>query len=195
MRRATVVRAVREPGDRLIFASEHPWSEFLISRLLGRDGGVLMHASASVLDGGALLFVGHSGAGKSTICEIAEQSGAASLSDDRTIVMIRDDEPMAWGTPWHGSFARTSAQSAPVRGLFLLQQDRSDRVEAIPAERALKELFVRLIQPRISELEVSNTLDTLHAVLAARPLYALHFRPTREAIDLARLTARARERN
>lgn len=189
MRRATIVRAPREQGDSLIFASEHPWSELLISRLLSRDGGVLLHSSAALLDDGALLFIGHSGAGKSTIAEIAEQSGAVALSDDRTIVMLRHDEPVAWGTPWHGSFPRTAATSAPVRGLFLLKQDQIDRIATVSPSRALKELFVRLIQPRVTGPEVSRTLDTLSALVAACPVHWLHFRPTPAVIDLARSTA------
>lgn len=189
MRQATAIRSPRAAVDRIIFASEHPWSEFLVCRLVGRDGGVLLHASSAVVDGGALLFVGHSGAGKSTICEIAEQTGATGLSDDRTIVMFRDGNPIAWGTPWHGSFARTSAASAPVTGLFLLQQDSVDRTEAIPGERALKELFVRLIQPRITSIEVSNTLDALATLVAVRPLHSLHFQPTPAAVQLARAVA------
>ena len=189
MRNATAVRSPRGPDDRIIFASEHPWSEFLVCRLVGRDGGVLLHASSAVVDGGALLFVGHSGAGKSTICEIAEGTGAAGLSDDRTIVTFRDGKPIAWGTPWHGSFARTSSASAEVSGLFLLVQDTVDRVDPISGERALKELFVRLIQPRITAEEVSNTLDALAALVAARPLHALHFQPTPAAVHLARSVA------
>jgi hypothetical protein len=187
MRQATIVRAPREPGDSLIFASEHPWSELLISRLLSRDGGVLLHSSTALIEGGAVLFIGHSGAGKSTIAEIAEQNGTVILSDDRTIVVQRDGGPVAWGTPWHGSFPRTAATSAPVRGLFLLKQAPVDRIDSIPPDRALKELFVRLIQPRIAGPEVSRTLDTLSALVAACPLRTLHFRPTPAVMDLVRL--------
>jgi hypothetical protein len=188
MRSVRIVQAPRPGVENIIFASEYPWAEFIVCRLLGRDGGLLVHASSIVADGGALLFIGHSGAGKSTIAEIAESGGASVLSDDRTIVTF-DGEAWAWGTPWHGTLARTSSDSAPLRGLFLLQQDTVDALETVPHSRALKELFVRLIQPRITGSEVARTTDALQAVLGACPLHLLRFRPTFDAVTLARAAA------
>ena len=72
------------------------------------------------------------------------------------------------------------------RGLFLLHQDAVDAVEDVPASRGLKELFVRLIQPRITGAEVEHTMDALYATLRACPLRLLRFRPTPGAVLLAR---------
>jgi hypothetical protein len=185
MRTVRVVQTPRRGIEKVAFASEYPWAEFIVCRLLGRDGGLLLHASSIVLDGGALLFVGHTGAGKSTIAEIAESGGARVLSDDRTILTL-DGGVRAWGTPWHGTLARTSGDSAPLRGLFLLHQDSVDAVEEVPASRALKELFVRLIQPRITGAEVERTMDALYATLRACPLRLLRFQPTLAAVLLVR---------
>jgi hypothetical protein len=187
-RRVRIVQAPRAGAEKIIFASEYPWAEFIVCRLLGRDGGLLVHASSIVLDGGALLFIGHSGAGKSTIAEIAESGGARVLSDDRTILTV-DDGVRAWGTPWHGTLARTSSDSAPLHGLFLLHQDSVDALEEVPQSRALKELFVRLIQPRITGSEVTRTTDALEATLRACPLRLLRFRPTLAAVRLAAAAA------
>jgi hypothetical protein len=189
MRQARMVQAPRPGMNGVLFASEYPWSEFITCRLLCRDGGLLVHASSVIFDGGALLFIGHSGAGKSTIAGIAEECGGAVLSDDRTILTVEQDEVRAWGTPWHGTLARTSSASVPVRGMYLLEQARSNSVDLVPTERALKELFVRLIHPRITGVEVGRAIDTLSVVLALTPLRILRFRPTAEAVSLARLEA------
>lgn len=183
--RAEVTQAPRAGRETLVFASEYPWAEYIVTRLLGRAGGLLLHASSCVRDGMAYLFMGHSGAGKSTISELAETAGARILSDDRTIITLDDGVATAWGTPWHGSFARTSAGSAPIRSISLLVQDRDDRIEAIPVQRAFKETFVRLIQPRINAGEVDRTLATLEEVITRVPVNELHFRPTVAAFELA----------
>lgn len=189
MRLVRIVQAPRPGVNGIVFASEYPWSEFITCRLLGRDGGLLVHASSVVFDDGALLFIGHSGAGKSTIAALAEDCGGVVLSDDRTILALNADGVRAWGTPWHGTFARASAGSMPVHGLYLLKQDTSDAVETVPTKRALKELFVRLIQPRITGMEVGHTMDALSATLRACPLRTLRFRPTASAVALARAEA------
>lgn len=183
--RCAIVQAQREGSEHLAFASEYPWAEYVTCRLLGRDGGLLLHASTCVRDGVAYLFMGHSGAGKSTISELAESVGAFILSDDRTIITMEDGVPTAWGTPWHGSFARTASGSAPIHSISLLVQDREDRLERIPAQRALKETFVRLIQPRITPADVQQNLATLEEVIRHVPVNALHFQPTPAAFELA----------
>jgi hypothetical protein len=171
--------------DRLVRADGYPLLEFIVTRLLGRRDGLLIHASTAIVDGGAHVFVGHSGAGKSTMAAIAEAAGARIPTDDRTIITVADGAVMAWGTPWHGSLIRKSPEGAPLRGLYLLQQAPLDRLEPMTPSRAVKELFVRLIQPRLDASEVQETLRLLEGVVERTPANILHFRPGRAAFDLA----------
>jgi hypothetical protein len=67
----------------------------------------------------------------------------------------------------------------------LLQQAKDDRREPLPRSRAVKELFVRLIQPRLHPAEVQQTLEVLERIVERVPVAILHFRPTRAAFALA----------
>ena len=187
-RRGTLVEAPVMP-DPCVRADGYPLLEYLVARLLGRRNGLLIHASTAIVDGSAYVFVGHSGAGKSTMAAIAEAAGARIPTDDRTIITV-GPEVMAWGTPWHGSLVRKSPEGAPVRGVYLLQHASADRTEPLPAGRALKELFVRLIQPRLDSHEVQETLRILELLVKRVPVAVLHFRPTRAAFELALSGAR-----
>jgi hypothetical protein len=171
--------------DRLIRADGYPLLEFTVARLLGISGGVLIHASTAIVDGEAYVFVGHSRAGKSTIAAIAEQAGALIPTDDRTIITHHDGRTMAWGTPWHGSLVRKRPDGAPVRRIYLLEQADENRCDPLPPARAVKELFVRLIQPRLRGEEVEQTLQVLENVVQSVPTAVLHFRPTPEAFTMA----------
>jgi hypothetical protein len=171
--------------DRAVRADGYPLLEYIVARLLGRHEGLLIHASTAIVDGGAYVFVGHSGAGKSTMASIAEEAGARIPTDDRTIITMRDGVGMAWGTPWHGSLIRKSPDGAPLRRLYLLQKAQEDRVEPLPRGRAVKELFVRLIQPRLHPIEVERTLAVLEETAQRVPIGILHFRPTAAAFELA----------
>lgn len=172
-------------SDRHVRADGYPLLEYLVARLLARHDGLLIHASVAIVDDGAFVFVGHSGAGKSTMASIAEAAGARVPTDDRTIITLVEGAAMAWGTPWHGSLVRKSPEGAPLRGLYLLRQADEDRVEWLEGSRAVKELFVRLIQPRLDALEVGETLRLLEGVVERMPVGILHFRPTRAAFELA----------
>ena len=171
--------------DRFIRADGYPLLEYIVARQLARHDGVLIHASTAIVDGGAYIFVGHSGAGKSTIAAIAESVGAKIPTDDRTILTVGDAPPMAWGTPWHGSLVRKSPDGAPLRGIYLLQQSGLDRCEPLPPGRAVKELFVRLIQPRLHGAEIQQTLHVLESIVERVPTAVLHFRPTEAAFEMA----------
>jgi hypothetical protein len=183
-RTGTLVEAPLLP-DRTVRADGYPVLEYLVTRLLGRHDGALIHASTAIVDGGAYVFVGHSGAGKSTMAALAEAAGATIPTDDRTIITVRGGQPAAWGTPWHGSLVRKSPEGAPLRRIYLLQKAPEDRCEPLSGGRAIKELFVRLIQPRLDGFEVQRTLEVLEKVVERVPVAALHFRPTPAAFELA----------
>ena len=183
-RTGTLTEAPLMP-DRAVRVDGYPVLEYIVTRQLARHDGLLIHASTAIVDGGAYVFVGHSGAGKSTMAAIAEAAGARIPTDDRTVITVRDGVADAWGTPWHGSLVRKSPDGAPLRALYLLQQASHDRCEPVARGRALKELFVRLIQPRLDAVEVQRTLETLEQLVHSVPVSVLHFRPTPAAFELA----------
>ena len=191
---ATVTIRQAPRGEMLAYVSEYPWAEYIIQRRLGLYGGAILHASMAIWDGVAHVFLGHSGAGKSTIAELAEQAGGTIPTEDRTIVTCTADGVFGGGSPWHGSFRRTSPQGARLGSISLLVQDSEDRLEPIGPSRAVKEMFVRTVQARVTEREVHTTLDTLETVAGAVPFYELHFRPTAAAIQLVLRAADARKR-
>jgi hypothetical protein len=163
----------------------HPLSEFLIGRVLSRKHRAEVHASGVIANGGAYLFVGHSGAGKTTISRIAELAGATVLSDDRIIFGMSNGRPRVWGTPWHGSGAYTSPDSGELVGIFLLRQADANALRPAPYAEAIKEVFVRLVQVRVDPEEVLNTHAVLEEVLTVVPSYEFSFRPTLAAFALA----------
>lgn len=191
-RTVRVRQAPRGNGELLAYVSEYPWAEYIMQRRLGIQGGAILHASMAIWDGVGHVFLGHSGAGKSTIAEIAEQEGGMVPTDDRTIVTCGPDGIRGWGTPWHGTFRRTSPEGALIDSVSLLFQDDVDRLDPISAGRAIKEMFVRTVQARITEREVQSTLDTLEAVASGVAFFELHFRPTAAAVRLVLSAAEAR---
>lgn len=92
---------VRDGGEILVAAEAQTPPEVVRLFLLGAAMGVLLHqrgllvlhASAVAVDGRALVFVGDSGAGKSTIAAALQSSGHPVVADD--VVALVADRPGA----------------------------------------------------------------------------------------------------
>ena len=183
-RRARLIHR-RDWGGRPTLRVGYPVDEVLMCRLLVAERVLIVHGATVEYDGMALLFTGHSGAGKSTIAAIAESAGARVLSDDRSIVAMRGATPTVWGTPWHGTHRRGSPEPVPLTAMFLLVQDLEDRTDRISPARATGELLVRLIHPGSRPGDMERLLDGVAEVAEAVPMAELRFRPTVEAFHLA----------
>jgi hypothetical protein len=163
-----------------------PLDEYLMNRLLARRGAAVLHASCMAQNGAALVFTGHSGAGKSTISSIAERCGWKVLSDDRTILTLEDGVVHASGTPWHGSHKCGTADSLPVKGIFLLEQAPEDSAEPMEMSRGFSEVLVRTVRPLADVEEQVAVVNTVERIVRSVPLGVLRFRPQPEALRVAR---------
>ena len=97
--RGTIRVSLAKPFDPI----EYPLDELLVANLLGRGRGVELHG-CGVIDhsGRGHLFVGQSGAGKTTTARMWGDDAREIVSDDRVIVREEDGRLWMHGTPWHG---------------------------------------------------------------------------------------------
>lgn len=67
---------------------EHLIVDQLLPRALAHRGAFVAHASAVLVDGSAVLFLGHSGWGKSTLASLLHGAGHRVLSDDCALLTV-----------------------------------------------------------------------------------------------------------
>ncbi|MBV8518579.1 MAG: hypothetical protein JO197_14370 [Acidobacteria bacterium] len=121
---------------------DYPLDEVLVANLLARGRGVELH-SCGVIDGEGRgqLFVGVSGAGKTTTARLWEGTAAAIVSDDRVIVRERDGAYWMYGTPWHGEAELSINTGVPLAGVYLLTQATSNALRDLSDAEAVARLF------------------------------------------------------
>lgn len=94
-------------GGRVFAAICENFLRALVAHRLLRRGGLLLHASAATRGGETVVFVGRSGAGKTTIAKLLKAEGADVVSDD--IVAVAPDGggfsvlPSPFGTDFRGT--------------------------------------------------------------------------------------------
>ena len=168
-----------------VYPLEYPLDELLMIHRLARGEGAEVHACGVVTaDGIGRLFVGHSGAGKSTTSRLwLRQQGATVLSDDRIILRLHDGGPVMYGTPWHGDAGLAAQASAPVNQIFLLEHGHRNEIVALEPARAAAELFARTFVPYHSASGLTHTLQFLEHVTARVPVALYRFKPDASAIE------------
>jgi hypothetical protein len=168
-----------------VYPLEYPLDELMMIHRLAQGEGAEIHACGVITpDGVGRLFVGHSGAGKSTTSRLwMRRPGVTVLSDDRIIVRLQNGRPVMYGTPWHGDAGLAEQASAPVNRIFLLAH--CDKNEIVPLEpgRAAAELFARTFVPYHSASGVTHTLQFLERLTAQVPVAVYRFKPDASAIE------------
>lgn len=164
---------------------EYPLDELLAIHRLSRGEGVEVHA-AGVVDSSKRghLFLGHSGAGKSTSARLWQnQPGARVLSDDRIILRIDNGRVRMFGTPWHGDAGLALADSADVSAMYLLQHGNRNVLTPLPAGRAAAELLARSFVPHHSSEGLKSTLRSLDQITQKVPCSLFQFVPDQSSIE------------
>jgi hypothetical protein len=168
-----------------VYPLEYPLDELLMIHRLALGEGVEVHSCGVVgSDGIGRLFVGHSGAGKSTTSRLwLRHPGTSVLSDDRIIVRMRDGKPFMYGTPWHGDAGLAEQASAPLHKIFLIEHADRNEIRVLEPARAAAELFARTFVPYHSSAGLAHTLEFLEMLTAIVPVSVFRCTPDAGAIE------------
>lgn len=109
-----------------------PYEQTVMIHLCQWNGpAALMHASAICHDNKGYLFLGDSGAGKSTIAEILEQHFGQKriFSDDRVVIRKKEGKWWVFGTPWNGTFPRSRPDGVEIGGMYFLEKSDANHAK------------------------------------------------------------------
>jgi hypothetical protein len=174
---------------------EYPLDEVLITHRLARDNAIQLHGVGVVGPHCRNnLFVGHSGAGKSTTARLwTSLHEVKILSDDRIIVRespLRDlrpgDDPrqiFMYGTPWHGEACFALPDRAQLHRIFILEHGRGNVLTRLTKSQAVGELFVRSFVPFHRHGYIEAALSFLEQLAESVPCYRYCFEPDTRAVE------------
>jgi hypothetical protein len=152
-----------------------PTDQILLARLLADRQACYLHSSGMVLNGQGILFVGHSEAGKSTMVTMLQQEGEI-LCDDRMIVRRWPDGFRIHGTWSHGDVPTVSAADAPLRAIFFLEKDNTNRLIPIDDRKEIvRRLLFMVIKPLVTIDWWEKTMTLVERIAQEVPACRLMF--------------------
>jgi hypothetical protein len=175
-------------GVRPVFALEYPADELLFTNFLAAEGlGAEVHGCGLIdRENGGYLFLGHSGAGKSTTARLWQQlRNPEILSDDRIILRIDRGELWMHGTPWHGEGQFALPKKATIEKIFILRHANKNYFVPLSKSRAAGELFARCFPPFHSPEGLQSTVEFLDQVVSLVPCFEFGFVPDASAVEAA----------
>jgi hypothetical protein len=156
---------------------EYPLDELLVTNLLALGRGVEVHAcGVEDSDGRGFLFVGQSGAGKTTTARLwHEANNIHVLSDDRIILRCLEGRIWMYGTPWHGEAELAYSSRTPLTHIFFLGRGQENEVVPVRRPEAVARLMACSFVPFYNASALDYVLAFLEDLTEAIPCDELRF--------------------
>lgn len=143
-------------------------------------GGLLIHSAGIVVDERAYLFLGRSGAGKTTVSKMALDTQADVLSDDINIVLPSEKGGFCVGAvPFAGELGNLCLLREglyPLGGMFWLRKGKRPE-GAKPMDLAVQLAHIYACCPIVNAdaRQMDQILETCKRIVTAQPLRLLDF--------------------
>lgn len=144
---------------------------FIAHQLLQQSKGFLLHASASLYKERTFVFLGHSGAGKSTS---AYYSPGYLLADETIAAVLKTDGKLwAQGTPFGGEHFPCSSPGPNPEFLFVEKSDHNAR-KSLTTRNAVARLLSQIVLFPFAPLDLwDEAADMVDRILDRHPVEIL----------------------
>jgi hypothetical protein len=149
---------------------------FVVSVILVKKNGVLLHAASLVHDGFGYVFAGPSGSGKTTICRLSKNK--VTLSDETTAIIKNGRGYRVYATPFAGELGQVKENSSvPLKAIFFIHKGKDFRHSRVNRACAIANLFRNCIVDFADYTMTDTLFDTFYTVSQKIPGYDLYFKP------------------
>ncbi len=153
----------------------------LIAEALPDHNAFLMHGASVAVNDRAYLFSAKSGTGKTTHIRkwLKQLDNSFVVNGDKTVILLKDNEVFACGTPWCGKEKLGRNAVIPLKSIIMME--RSDRNSIEPA--SFKSLFPSLLEQTFQPadpLKMRKTLDLMSQMGSLVSFHKFYFNNFRE---------------
>ncbi|MCQ2227347.1 MAG: hypothetical protein MJZ01_05475 [Bacteroidales bacterium] len=161
-----------------------PTINLLISNLLAKSNGFMIHSSV-VDDGGkGYLFTAVSGTGKSTMAKLWKEKGATIVNDDMIAITNGENTVEAHNIPM--SYYNQEPRKIALRGIFLISQSPTNFIRPISGATAVLKLAANTIYHPFTKEDSTRHIKSVAESVQHVRLFELGFKPDTDIVDEVR---------
>ena len=153
----------------------NPFLRIVFALFLLQNEGFLIHAASIIHNNNGYIFPGGSGAGKSTISKISDDS--TILTDELTLVRKVDEKFVIYGTPFWGEYEVAENKKIEVKELYFLKKDDKNYIKEISPSMAIKMILPNIFFFNVNKEFTNLIFNLINEFIETVPCYELHFLP------------------
>lgn len=149
---------------------------------------LLMHSAVVEKEGRGYMFVGVSGQGKSTHCNmwVEHIEGSTLINDDNPVIRIdKDGTPVVYGSPWSGKRPIYKNVHYPIGGIAAIEQDKENRIRKEHVPIAFGIMLSSCSTLKFDKKIHMAICGTVTSILEKIPVHTLFCRPDKEAAEVS----------
>ena len=164
------------------------WTKYLMmERMLLPFDRLILHSSAVITEGQAILFTAPSGVGKSTQAALWEtHAGAEIINGDKVIVSAGGEAPVAYGGPIAGTSRIYKDVKAPISAIVYLRQGPENKLTVPDPSRAFMALYSQAVKSSDDESFNKGLIPLIESVILRVPVVELTCQPNASAVEYLR---------
>lgn len=144
----------------------------------------LMHGAVVAWKQAGYIFTAPSGTGKTTHVRLWKKylgADAEIINGDKPILEVREDEIIAYGTPWAGKERLQKNSCVPVKGICFLRQSEKNNIRKLNKSEALVLLLPQIYIMSDSK-KAGRTLELFSKILEWIPIYEFYCNISEQAV-------------
>lgn len=144
---------------------------------------LMVHASVVAHKGGAYMFLGKSGTGKSTHSSLwlKHIDGTYLLNDDNPVIRVEGDQVNIYGTPWSGKTPCYKNEVLPLKASVRLSQAPHNLIKKLPPLQSYASLMPACSCMRWDRRSTDALHKTVEKVISLVPGWHLECLPDADA--------------
>ena len=153
--------------------------KIILSLLCIQKGGTAFHSSSIMVPGyGGCLFLGTSGAGKSTIAFSLKKNGYQVLNDEFNIIIPKNGEYVLYSTPFTGEFKLSlcTNDSVQLKQIFFTKKAMENKTEPITRQQYYCNALSHTYTLSTSDSSIQLLMQTIENITKTVTASVLHFK-------------------